>query len=202
MSTLLQINSSIFGDQGQSSQLADALVARWRERNPQGRVVKRDLGSQTVPHWDGERMQALLTPAGERSAQQQAVVDEADALIAELRDADVLVIGLPFYNFGVPSSLKAYFDHVARAGATFRYTATGPEGLLRDRPTYILAARGGRYAGTPADLQTEFVRGFLNFLGIRDIEFVYAEGLNIDADTRSAALQQAHSDIGELLAAV
>jgi len=200
MSTLLQINSSILGGQGQSSQLADAFVARWQARNPQGRVIKRDLATDPVPHLDAERFQAFLTPAEQRSAAQRAVVEYSDALIAELSEADTLVIGLPLYNFGTPSALKAYFDHVARAGVTFRYTATGPQGLLNDRPTYVLAARGGLYAGTPAELQTGFIRNFLGFIGIGSVEFVYAEGLNIDAGTREAALARAQTDLASLLA--
>lgn len=200
MSTLLQINSSILGGQGQSSQLADAFVAQWLAQNSGGRVIKRDLALEPVPHLDGERFQALLTAPEQRDAAQRAVVEYSDALIAELREADTLVIGLPLYNFGTPSALKAYFDHVARAGITFRYTANGPEGLLNDRPTTVVAARGGLYAGTAADLQTGFIRNFLGFLGIRSVEFVYAEGLNIDATTRETALARAQSDLQSLLA--
>lgn len=199
MSTLLQINSSLLGGEGNSSRLADAFVAGWQARNPKGRVRKLDLGAQPVPHFDGARLQALMTPPEQRSAEQQALVDYADGLIAELRAADVLVIGLPLYNFGTPSALKAYFDHVARAGVTFRYTANGPVGLLPDRPTYVFAARGGHYVGTGSDVQSGFIRTLLNFIGIRRIEFVYAEGLNIDADTRAASLARAHGDIEGLL---
>lgn len=199
MSTLLQINSSILGEKGQSSRLADAFTAQWRALNPGATVIRRDLAEQGVPHLDGERFTALLTAPEQRSAQQQAVVDYSDALIEELRAADTLVIGLPLYNFGTPSGLKAYFDHVARAGVTFRYTANGPEGLLRDRPTVVFAARGGLYAGTSSDMQTGFIRHFLGFIGIRSVEFVYAEGLNIDAQTREAALADAQASMGALL---
>ena len=112
----------------------------------------------------------------------------------------MIVIGLPMYNFGVPSTLKAWFDHIARAGVTFRYTADGPEGLLKGKKAVVFATRGGRYAGTPLDTQTEFVRNFLGFVGITDVEFVYAEGLAISPDAKTAALTQAQQTIERLAA--
>jgi FMN-dependent NADH-azoreductase len=105
------------------------------------------------------------------------------------------------YNFGIPSQLKSYFDHIARAGITFRYTANGPEGLLTGKKAYVLATRGGLYAGTPLDTQTSYVRDFLRFIGIADVEFVYAEGLNIGADQKQAALERAQGQIDTLATA-
>jgi FMN-dependent NADH-azoreductase len=102
------------------------------------------------------------------------------------------------YNFGVPSTLKAYFDHIARAGVTFRYTANGPEGLLKGKKAYVLAARGGLYAGTALDTQTAYVRDFLRFIGIEDVEFVYAEGLNIGDAAKRAGLAAAYAAIERL----
>lgn len=128
------------------------------------------------------------------------MVDFSDALIAELRQADTVVIGLPMYNFGVPSTLKAYFDHIARSGVTFQYTAEGPKGLLTGKKAYILAARGGRYAGTAKDSQTTYVRDFLGFIGITEVEFVYAEGLNMGDDSKNSALADAHKAVAELTA--
>jgi len=163
-------------------------------------VIVRDLASQPVPHLTAERFRALATPAGERTVAQQRVVAESDTLIDELKRADVVVIGLPMYNFGVPSTLKAYFDHVARAGVTFSYTANGPVGLLTGKKAYVFATRGGRHAGTPADLQTAYVRQFLGFIGIADVEFVYAEGLALGAEQRSTAVADASARIGKLAA--
>ncbi len=200
MSTLLQINTRLFAEQGQSSQLAQHFVDTWRARHPDGRVVLRDLARQPLPHLDAARVTALFSPPEGRTPAQQAVLNEADALLAELRDADVVVLGLPLYNFGIPSTLKAYFDHIARAGVSFRYTADGPEGLLPDRKVYVLAARGGYYKDTPADTQTPYVERFLNFLGIRDIEFVYAEGLNVSAEAKDRALQDARHAVERLAA--
>jgi FMN-dependent NADH-azoreductase len=126
------------------------------------------------------------------------VVNESDALIAELKQADVLVLGLPMYNFGVPSQLKAYFDHIARAGVTFKYTVKGPVGLLGGKKAYVLAARGGLYQGTPRDTQTAYVREFLGFLGITDVEFVYAEGLAISEASKAQSLAAAQRSLRSL----
>jgi FMN-dependent NADH-azoreductase len=198
MSTLLQINASIHGENGQSSQLASRFVAAWREQHPQTQIVQRDLAGDPVPHLTAERFAAFLTPAQQRDAAQHAVAQYSDSLIAELKQADVIVLGLPMYNFGVPSQLKAYFDHIARAGLTFRYTAEGPVGLLGGKKVYVFAARGGLYAGGPLDTQTQYVRDFLRFLGVADVEFVYAEGLAIDAERRESALDAARSQIAHL----
>jgi FMN-dependent NADH-azoreductase len=200
MKTLLQLNSSLFAANGQSSQLSDRFVAAWQDANPHGQVVVRDLAKNPVPHLDGDRFGAFLSKAEDRTAQQQTVVDFSDALIEELRNADVVVLGLPMYNFGIPSQLKAYFDHIARAGVTFRYTDKGPVGLLTGKKVYVMATRGGMYAGTPRDSQTAYVRDFLAFIGITDVEFVYAEGLNMGAESKDAALANAGTAISRLAA--
>ena len=196
--SLLQINASIFSNHGQSTRLADEFVAAWRAGNPGAKVVVRNLADDTVPHLDAERFGAFLAKAGERSSEQQAVVDYSDALIDELKRADVIVLGLPMYNFGVPSTLKAYIDHIARAGETFKYTDKGPVGLLTGKKAYVFATRGGLYAGTPLDTQTAYVRDMLRFLGIDDVEFVYAEGLAINAEQKAAALSKAQRAIERL----
>ena len=200
MSTVLKINASLFAANGQSSQLTERFVAAWQASHPGARVVERDLTTHPVPHLDAARFTAFLVQPEARSAEQQAVVAFSDALIAELRAADVIVLGLPMYNFGIPSQLKAYFDHLARAGVTFRYTANGPEGLVTGKKAYVLAARGGVYAGTPKDSQTAYVRDFLAFIGITDVEFVYAEGLNMGDESKHAALARAHQAIADLTA--
>lgn len=200
MKTLLQIHTSLYSGNGQSSQLAERFVERWKKVNRDGRVVARDLAAEPVPHLTAERFGALLAKPEDRTAGQAAVVAESDALIDELASADVVVIGLPMYNFGIPSTLKAWIDHVARAGRTFRYTGDGSVGLLTDRKTYLFAARGGQYRGTPRDTQSAYMTHFLNFIGIRDIEFVYAEGLALGDDPRYEALQGATAAIDRLAA--
>ncbi|MCP5159667.1 MAG: NAD(P)H-dependent oxidoreductase [Gammaproteobacteria bacterium] len=200
MKTLLQLNTSLFSGQGQSTQLADQFVALWRDKNPDSRVVKRDLAADPVPHLDGARFQSFLAAPESRSEEQHIVVAYSDALIEELRAADIVVLGLPMYNFGIPSTLKAYFDHIARAGTTFKYTEKGPVGLLSDKIVVVYAARGGRYAGTPLDTQTDYVRNFLHFIGIDDVRFIYAEGLALGEDSKSTSLAQARSDTETLVA--
>jgi FMN-dependent NADH-azoreductase len=198
MTTLLQINASIQGENGHSSQLANRYVAAWQQRHPQGHIVRRDLSVEPVPHLTAARFAAFLTPPEKHDAEQREVAKFSDDLIAELRQADVLVLGLPMYNFGVPSQLKSYFDHIARVGHTFRYTAQGPVGLLTGKKAYVFAARGGLYQGTTLDTQTQYVRDFLRFIGVSDVEFIYAEGLAIDAARRESALGAAHAQIAQL----
>jgi FMN-dependent NADH-azoreductase len=200
MSTILQINTSLFAGHGQSSQLAQRFVDGYRSRHADARVIVRDVASEPVPHLDAQRFSAFTTPADARSAEQNRVLAYSDALVDELRRADVIVLGLPMYNFGVPSQLKSYFDHIARAGVTFQYTATGPVGLLTGKKAYVFAARGGLYAGTALDTQTGYVRDFLTFIGISDIEFVYAEGLAMGPEPKAAALAEANRTIDALAA--
>lgn len=195
---ILQINSSIFSGAGQSTGLADQFVDRLRAQNPGARLTVRDLAADPVPHLDAARFGAFLAKPEDRTPAQQAVVADSDALIDELKRADVVVLGLPLYNFGLPSTLKAYFDHVGRAGHTFRYTEKGPVGLLTGKKVYVFAARGGFYAGTPNDSQTPYIRAFLSFLGMSDIEFVFAEGLAISEASKQQAIAKARADTDRL----
>jgi FMN-dependent NADH-azoreductase len=200
MATLLQINASIHNGKGESSQLASRFVEAYRQLHPDTTVIVRELAAgEPVPHLDAERFAALIAKPEHRTEAQREVVAWSDALIDELRRAEVIVLGLPMYNFGVPSQLKAYFDHIARAGVTFRYTEQGPVGMLAGKKAYVLATRGGVYAGTPLDTQSGYVRDFLRFIGISEVEFVYAEGLAV-AQGREAGLAQAHARIAALAA--
>ncbi|MGO9513028.1 MAG: FMN-dependent NADH-azoreductase [Steroidobacteraceae bacterium] len=201
MTTLLQINASINNSNGQSSRLANQFVAAFHKRRPAAKIVVRDIAAaEPVPHLDAERFGAFITKPEERSDTQHAVVAYSDMLINELKHADVIVLGLPMYNFGVPSQLKAYFDHIARAGVTFKYTDKGPVGQLTGKKVYVFAARGGVYAGTPMDTQTSYVRDFLRFLGMADVDFVYAEGLAISPQSKEAGLAKAAAEIENLAA--
>jgi len=201
MTTLLQINASLNNGTGQSSQLADQFVAAFLKRRPEAKIsVRAVAATEPVPHLNAERFGAFIAKPEERSAAQRAVVAYSDILISELKQADVIVLGLPMYNFGVPSQLKAYFDHIARVGVTFKYTENGPVGLLTGKKVYVFAARGGLYAGTPMDTQTSYVRDFLRFLGMSDVEFVYAEGLAISPESKEAGLAKAVAEIARLVA--
>jgi len=200
MTTLLQIQSSLFSRDGQSNQLTDEFVSTWLRNQPDSQIQVRDLALAPLPHLDAERVSAFSTPMDSRTPIQQTLVDLSDELVNEIQQAEIIVIGVPMYNFGIPSTLKAYFDHIARAGVTFRYTENGPEGLLTGKKAYIFATRGGQYAGTALDTQTAYLRDFLGFLGITDVEFIYAEGLNMGVEIKEKALAAAKVKLAELAA--
>jgi FMN-dependent NADH-azoreductase len=197
--TLLQVNASLYSKDGQSTRLADQFVAGWRQQNSGAKVIVRDLSRDPVPHLTAERFAAFITPAETRSTEQRAVAAYSDALIEELRRADVIVLGVPMYNYDVPSTLKAYFDHIARAGVTFKYTETGPQGLLTGKQAYVFTARGGFYAGTPADTQTAYLRTFLRLIGIADVEFIYAEGLAMGDAAKQKGLGDAQLALSRIV---
>ena len=201
MTTLLQINSSVFSKGGQSSLLADHYVATWQKANPTGKVVSRDLATDPIPHLSGETVGAFVTPAEARNDAHKAAVALSDALVAEIQAADVVVIAAPMYNFNIPSVLKAYFDHIARAGITSKYTEAGPVGQLTGKKTVVFSTRGGIYAGSPSDVETPYIRQFLGFLGMTDIQFVYAEGLAYGDEKKAEAMTAALAETEKLAAA-
>ncbi|QEW06136.1 FMN-dependent NADH-azoreductase [Nitrincola iocasae] len=196
MKTLLHVKSSIFGDDGQSVQLADRLIKRWLQQNPEGQVVVRDLAAEPIAHFDMQTIAALSAEAEQRSPEQQAIVALSDQLITELQEADVLVLAAPMYNFAVPSQLKAWFDQIAKNGVTFRYTEQGPVGLLQDRPVYVLATRGGQYREAGLDFQVPWIKLILGFVGLKQVEVVYAEGLNMAG--ADVAIEQARVELDAL----
>jgi FMN-dependent NADH-azoreductase len=202
MQTLLVIRTSLFGRQGQSSQLLDAFEARWRERHPGGRVLCRDLAADPIPHLTAEAFAGFQAEPADRTPTQQASTAISDALIAELKMADEILLAVPMYNFTVPSTFKTWMDHVARAGVTFQYTENGPQGLLDDRRVVVVSTRGGRYAGTPADTQTGLVQRFLGLLGLKSVEFVHAEGLAMGPEAAEAASTAATERLETLVAGV
>ncbi|MCP5161495.1 MAG: NAD(P)H-dependent oxidoreductase [Hahellaceae bacterium] len=199
MTTLLHLNTSLFAAQGASHQLSKELVQQLLKQSPASKVIYRDFAEQSVPHLDGHWLTAISTAAHERSTEQAEKAAYSDQLIKELQTADTLVIGLPMYNFGVPSMLKAWFDHVARAGTTFKYTETGPVGLLTNKKVYLVATRGGIHKDQASDIQIPFVKTFLNFIGLSDVEVIYAEGLNLSGDHRAQAFHTAREQIAALV---
>lgn len=198
MAKLLQINSGIFSDNSQSSKLADKITEQWSSKYADGAVIKYDFAVDHVPHLDGHTMQAFMTPDVERSPEQQEAVALSDKFIAELKEADTVVLGVPLYNLSVPSTLKAWFDHICRAGITFSYSETGPVGLLENKKVVIAAARGGVYAGTPYDTQTEWLKHIFGLIGITDLEFIYYEGAAYGEEQAAAALAKAHEEVAKL----
>lgn len=197
MSTLLQIFSSLNGADGVSSQLAQRFANEWLSQNSGGRVLTRDLAHEPIPHLSASTFQGFRLDPSERTPEQQLGGRLSDELIAELMSADTVVIGAPMYNFGVSSTLRSYFDHVARAGITFRYTAAGPEGLLSDKRVVVFVTRGGRYPAEQ-ESQTAYLRQFLGFLGMKDVEFVYAEGLALGEASASQSINAAHESLRTL----
>jgi FMN-dependent NADH-azoreductase len=188
---ILQINSSVRGANSESSRVAGNIVAKLSAANPGAKVVVRDLGANAHPVLDEAALGALFTPADQRTPEQAARVALDDALIAEVQAADVVVIGAPMYNFGMPIQLKAWFDAIARAGVTFRYTESGPEGLLKNKKVFVATARGGIYPDD-ADPQVPHIRMLLNFLGMTDHTFVYSNGQSMGPD--AAGKGQAEAD--------
>lgn len=193
---ILQINSSVRGTASASTRLATRIVARLQQLQLGAALQVRDATQQ--PILDEAALGALFVPAAARSSAQAARVAVDDATIAEVQAADVVVIGVPMYNFGVPVQLKAWIDAIARAGVTFRYTANGPEGLLTGKKVFVALARGGLYRDTPADSQVPYLQSVLGFLGMRDIRFVYAEGLAMGEEVAAKALAAAEAEIDQL----
>ncbi len=199
MKNILVVHSSISGEQGQSNQLIEQFV----QQLPAGfHRTDLDLVALAQPHLTMTEIGAWMTPAAERSPEQQALAALSDDAIAAVTAADVILIGVPMYNFGVPSQLKAWLDRLARAGITFKYTEQGPVGLLADKPVVFFATRGGLYQGTAADSQTPYLQTFFNFIGLKQLHFVFAEGLNMGPDAASAALAAAKAKISEVAAQI
>lgn len=196
---ILQINSSARSTGSESTRLADAIVARVQAGNPGATLTRRDLAANPHPLLDETALQALFTPAAERSAAQAARVALDDALIAQVQAADVIVIGSPMYNFGITVQLKSWFDAIARVQVTFKYTETGPVGLLTGKKVVVAVARGGLHRGGASDTQLPHLKTFLGFLGMTDVQYVYAEGMGMGPDAVARAQAQADAEINAVL---
>ncbi|UXI68956.1 FMN-dependent NADH-azoreductase [Tahibacter amnicola] len=189
---LLHLDSSPLGAYSVTRELSAAVVTRWLAANGPAEVTYRDLAADALPHW------APVAATGD--AANSAEADRNEAVLQEFLAADVIVIGAPMYNFGVPSQLKAWIDRIAVAGRTFRYTAEGPLGLVNGKRVIVVSSRGGYYAGTAnssADFQESYLRQVLGFIGITHVEFVRAEGVGIGPDQRASAIAAAHATIAE-----
>lgn len=196
---ILHIDASARGGNSESRRLTRDFIQRWLLVNPEDQIIRRDIVDSPLPHVDSGFLDSLMTQAEVRTPEQQMAVDRSDELIRELLAADVLVLGVPMYNFGIPSTLKSWVDHVTIAGRTFEYTAEGPRGLVGDKQVYILSTRGGIYGDSPMDHQVSYLRTLLDFLGIRDIQVIQAEGLNISPESRDRSIAAAHARIKEML---
>jgi len=198
---ILQINSSARAEASHSTRLANVLVERLLTAEPNATLMVRDLGRTPHPMLDEIALQALFTPSDKRTPEQAARVALDDALIAEIQDADLVVLGVPMYNFGVPAQFKNWVDAISRAQVTFRYTEKGPQGLLTGKKVYVALTRGGLYRNTPNDTQTPYLKTFLGFLGMTDVQFIYAEGLAMGPEAEQKAFDSAYSQIDEAVPA-
>jgi FMN-dependent NADH-azoreductase len=183
---ILRIDSSARRADSVSREVGDEVVRRLIARSPGARVHRLDLAAG-MPHIDEDWVGANFTPADQRSAVQRERLAASDEAVAALAGADAVVLTVPVYNFSVPSVLKAWIDHVCRAGLTFRYTAEGPKGLLADRPVYLVMASGGVPFGSPVDFASGYLRQVFRFLGIEDVRLVGAERVAADAAAARAS---------------
>ncbi|KIU44388.1 MULTISPECIES: FMN-dependent NADH-azoreductase [Pseudomonas] len=198
MSRVLIIESSARLQDSVSRQLTRDFTSQWQAANPADQISVRDLALNPVPHLDSHLLGGWMKPEAQRSAEEVQALARSNELTDEVLAADVLVLAAPMYNFTIPSTLKAWLDHVLRAGITFKYTPTGPQGLLTGKRAYVLTARGGIHAGAGSDHQEPYLRQVMAFIGIHEVTFIHAEGLNMGGDFHEKGLNQAKA----LLAAV
>ncbi|MDC9593011.1 FMN-dependent NADH-azoreductase [Xenorhabdus sp. IM139775] len=200
MSKVLVLKSSILAQYSQSSKLADYFIETWLAGHSESSITTRDLAENPVPVLDGELVSALRPSDAALTEHQKTVLALSDELVSELKTHDVIVITAPMYNFTIPTQLKTYFDLIARAGVTFQYTEKGPEGLLKGKRAVILTSRGGIHKNSQTDVMTPYLRTFLGFIGITDVEFVFAEGLALGAESATQTHQNARDTIDNIVA--
>ena len=198
MSNVLIIESSARQQGSFSRQLTQQFISQWQAAHPADKVTLRDLALNPVPHLDANLRGGWMKPEAQRNADEQSSLQRSNELTDELLAADVLMLAAPMYNFAIPSTLKAWLDHVLRAGVTFKYTETGPQGLLTGKKAYVLTARGGLYAGSTSDHQEPYLRQVLAFVGIHDVTFIHAEGMNLGGDFQEKGLNQAKASLSAI----
>lgn len=203
---VLQVNSSArsyANDQGShSTRLANHLTQALLASNAGLKLAVRDLSRSPHPMLDEFALRALRTPAEQRTAEEIARVALDDELLAEFQCADVIVLAAPMYNLNVSTQLKAWLDAISRAGVTFRYTPSGPVGLVNGKCVYVVTTRGGRHRDDPSDQLVPYLKALLGFLGIADLQFVYAEGLDMGPESLADAVAEARTRIDELVGGV
>ena len=198
MSRVLVIESSARQQGSVSRELTQQLITNWQAAHPADQIQVRDLAAEPVPHLDATLLGGWMTPSEQQSDAEKAALARSNQLTDELLAADVLVLAAPMYNFAIPSTLKAWLDHVLRAGVTFKYSETGPQGLLTGKRAFVLTARGGIYAGSGLDHQEPYLRQALAFIGIHDVQFIHAEGMNLGGEFSEKGLAQAKAKLAEL----
>ncbi len=200
MAKVLVIKSSILGSYSSSGLLIDELLAASAKQDPSQIVVVRDLGAQPLPQLDGEILGGF-GGAAEPTERQQAAVALSNELIAEIQSADRIVVGVPMYNFGIPTQLKSWLDYICRAGVTFRYTEQGPEGMLANKPVLLVTTTGGMHRNNATDLALAHVQTVLGFIGLADQHVAYAQGLGMGDEARQKGLDSARDEARAFLVA-
>jgi FMN-dependent NADH-azoreductase len=204
MTKILNINSSVRNNGSISRKVTEEFLNKWKAKEPGVVVVNRDLAANPLPHLTEETLGAFFTPAENRTPEQANIAALSESLVQELFDADVIVIGAPMYNFSITSGLKAWVDHVARAGVTFKYGESGPVGLLTGKKVFIFTTSGGVYSQGPAaamDHAGTYLRTVLGFIGLTDVKVIHSEGLAMGDVGVEKALAQTSNTINELLPA-
>ncbi|HEY0290131.1 MAG TPA: FMN-dependent NADH-azoreductase [Pseudomonas sp.] len=197
---LLHIDSSILGDHSASRQLSRSVVQTWKETHADTQVVYRDLAHDALSHFSAASLAAAGTPVEGRDAAQKLEVESNEAILQEFLSSDVVVIGAPVYNFTIPSQLKAWIDRITVAGRTFRYTEAGPEGLCKGKKVIIVSTAGGLHVGQPTSVGHEdLLKVLFGFIGVTDLQFVFAHGLAYGDEPRANALTAAQKHIKEEL---
>ena len=200
MTKVLIVDSAATGEASVSRKLTRELARQLRAQGGTVELVSRDVGTDPVPHLTAATVGAIRTGTAETEEGRRALA-LSDQLVAEVKEADLIVIGAPMYNFGIPSTLKAWFDHILRAGITFRYSEKGPEGLVTGKRAIVVEARAGLYSEGPAaatDSQEPHLRTLLGFMGVTDVTFVRAERLAFGPEAAAAAVAEAIEQLGEL----
>ena len=201
--SILHIDSSPLGDNSVSRKFTAKAVEGLKARHPDAKVTVRDFGKDPLPHLSGDVIGAFFTPSDKHTNMQAEVIRPSEQAIAELMAADAIVIGVPMWNFGIPSALKAWIDHIVRAGKTFRYGANGPEGLLPPgKKVIVVLSSGGVYSSGPLagiEHQASYMKSALAFLGLKDVTFIRAEGVAMGPDAVKAAMQTAEAQVNEAL---
>lgn len=201
MRRILVLKSSILAGYSQSNSLIDYFTERLALKNTGDTVTVRDLAAAPIPVLDGEIVGAFRPSDAPLTPRQHSALTLSDALVEELNSHDLIVIAAPMYNFSIPTQLKNYFDFIARAGVTFRYTESGPEGLIKGKKVVVLTPRGGMHKNSASDVVTPHLTQFLGFIGLTDITFIYEEGIGYGPEVASKARQQSKSEIDLFLAA-
>ncbi|MDC9615082.1 FMN-dependent NADH-azoreductase [Xenorhabdus khoisanae] len=198
MSKALILKSSILDQYSQSNKMVDYFIEKWSSNNPENKVTIRDLAKHPIPMLDNELVGALCTNNIDLTYRQKEALNLSNSLISELKNHNVVVIAVPMYNFNIPTQLKNYFDLIIRSGVTFRYTESGSQGLIEGKKAIVLTARGGIYKDSPSDLLTPYMNLILNFIGISDVEFIFAEGLSLGNESAMQSQNNARNIMDEM----